>query len=102
MVTTPYHRGRAREYKALEILRGEGWLCSRSAMSHGPVDIFAARDGEVLLVQVKSGGGRARPQELEELKRWAKAFRARAEVWHFKKGGTLHRTVVADLAEKVG
>jgi Holliday junction resolvase len=69
-------------------LRSEGWLCSRSAASHGPVDIFAAKEGKVLLIQVKSGKGRLSPTERETLLLWSKAYQARAEVWFFKKRTT--------------
>lgn len=89
MVTTPYQRGRFREYRALNILRKEGWVCSRSAMSHGPIDIFAAKEGRVLLIQVKSGKGRLTKQEAEDILRWSKAFAAVGEVWFFKKRGPL-------------
>ena len=89
MVSTPYKRGRSREYKALNILRKDGWVCSRSAMSHGPIDIFAAKRGRVLLIQVKSGKGRLTEQEAVEVCRWSKAFGAVGEVWFFKKRGGL-------------
>ncbi len=69
----------------MHILRESGWVCSRSAMSHGPVDVFAGRSGNVLLVQVKSGSARAKKEELELLRMWAEAFNADAEVWYFKK-----------------
>lgn len=87
-------RGRAWEYKAIKILRSEGWVCSRSAMSHGPVDIFAANGKKVLLIQVKSGTASMRRDELEILAQWAKAFRANAEVWHFRKRGRLDKITV--------
>ena len=45
-----YVKGRSHEYKALIALRKEGWMASRSAASHGAVDVFAAKDGKVLLV----------------------------------------------------
>ena len=64
-------------------------------MSHGPVDIVAARAGEVLLVQVKSGSARADSEEIDLLKLWAKAFNAKAEVWLFKKRGIIQRVAVA-------
>ncbi len=85
MVSTPYYRGRAKEYKVMEILRKEGWFCSRSAMSHGPVDIFAGKDGKTVLIQVKSGKSRIDKKGREELIRWAKAFGAEAEVWYIRK-----------------
>ncbi len=89
MVTTPYTRGRAKEYKVMEILRKDGWFCSRSAMSHGPVDIFAGKDGKTLLIQVKSGKTRIKRREKEELISWAKAFGAEAEIWYIRKRGKI-------------
>ena len=96
MVSTPYTRGRSREYQVLRRLREEGWFCSRSAASHGPVDIFAGQDGRILMVQVKSGKGRATKTEREALKRWGQAFRGRVEIWRFKKGRPLERELVYD------
>jgi Holliday junction resolvase len=96
MVSTPYTRGRGREYQALRSLRNEGWLCSRSAASHGPVDIFAGRRGEVLIIQVKSGKGRVKPEDKETLKMWAKAYGGRAEIWRFMKRGKVDKELVFD------
>ena len=96
MVSTPYTSGRSREYQVLRKLREEGWLCSRSAASHGPVDIFAGKDGRMLMVQVKSGSARASREEKEILKVWGKAFQGRVELWKFKKGKPLEREVVYD------
>jgi Holliday junction resolvase len=89
-----YMRGRAREYQVMNSLRKDGWVCSRSAMSHGPVDIFAARSGKVLLIQVKSGSARVTKEELDLLMSYAKEFRADAEVWSFKKRGVIQKTRV--------
>ena len=86
MVGTPYHRGRSREYQVLKLLRKEGWLCSRSAMSHGPIDVFAARNGKDRLIQVKSGTGRMSSDDKIQLKHWAKSFKAYGELWLFRKG----------------
>lgn len=95
MVTTPYYKGRNREYRALKILRNDGWVCSRSAMSHGPVDIFAAKGGKPLLIQVKSGKRKKLlKDELTEFVEWAKAFNAEAQIWYFKTGGPLEKKVV--------
>jgi Holliday junction resolvase len=94
MVSTPYTRGRSREYQALIRLRKEGWLCSRSAASHGPVDIFAGKNGRILMVQVKSGKGRASKEEKEILKIWGKTFHGRVEIWRFRKGRPLERETV--------
>jgi Holliday junction resolvase len=71
----------------MESLRKEGWMASRSAASHGAVDVFAAKGGKVLLVQVKSGRARATKEELEELVRWGKNSNGDAEVWYYKGRG---------------
>ena len=82
-------------------LRKEGWMVSRSAASHGAVDVFAAKDGKVLLVQVKSGRARATKEELEELVKWGKHSNGDAEVWYYKgRGGVVKRRVYA--ARRVG
>jgi Holliday junction resolvase len=94
MVSTPYTRGRSREYQVLHKLREEGWLCSRSAASHGPVDIFAGKGGMILMVQVKSGTGRATREEKEILKTWGRAFKGRVEIWKFRKGKKLEKETV--------
>jgi len=99
MVSTPYTRGRSREYQVLRKLRKEGWYCSRSAASHGPVDIFAGRDGRILMVQVKSGKARASKAEEETLKVWGEAFRGRVEIWKYKKGRPLEKETVYDKEE---
>jgi len=89
MVSTAYARGRSREYQVLKKLRSEGWYCSRSAASHGPVDVFAAKDGKIRMIQVKSGRGRLKPGDRETLRLWAHAFAGTAEVWYFgKRTGT--------------
>jgi Holliday junction resolvase len=99
MVSTPYTRGRSREYQVLKKLREEGWLCSRSAASHGPVDIFAGREGRILMVQVKSGKGRATEAERKTLRIWGEAFRGRVEIWKFRKGRPLERETVYEDKE---
>ena len=60
-------------------------------MSHGPVDVFAAKDGNILLIQVKSGSSRMKKNELEIFKQWAEHFNASAEIWYYKKRGKLQR-----------
>lgn len=94
-MVTQYSRGRAKEYRAMELLRKDGWVVGRSAGSHSPVDIFAAKEGKVLLVQVKNGSARVVPEELRELVKWAQAFAADAEVWHFKGRGNLQKRRVS-------
>jgi len=100
MVSTAYTRGRSREYRVLQTLREDGWLCSRSAASHGPVDIFGGKDGRTLLIQVKSGKGRMSALDMRVLKEWAEAYSGRAEVWHFHKRKGLKKTLVHDATHR--
>jgi len=91
-----YQAGRSREYRTMNRLKKDGWMVSRSAASHGAVDVFAARDGRILLVQVKSGRARATKEELEELVRWGKSSNGDAEVWYYKgRGKVVRRRVFA-------
>ena len=92
-MTTNYYRGRAKEYKVMSILRSEGWVCSRSAMSHGPVDVFAAKNGEIVVIQVKSGKARIGREESMIFVQWAQAFGAIGELWQFKGRKGLERRV---------
>ena len=80
----------------MNALKRAGWMVSRSAASHGAVDVFAAKDGRILLVQVKSGRGRATKEELEELVRWGRNANGQAEVWYYKgRGKVVRRRVYA-------
>jgi len=79
----------------LKTLRGEGWFCSRSAASHSAVDVFACKDGQMLIIQVKSGSARMSAEDRLDLKRWALASGARAEVWFFN-NRKLKREVISD------
>ncbi len=90
-MVTQYERGRSKEYRAMELLRTDGWVVARSAASHSPVDIFAAKSGMTLLVQVKSGKATVKADEAKELVKWAEAFNADAEIWHFKGRGRLDK-----------
>jgi Holliday junction resolvase len=94
MVSTPYTRGRAREYQALRILRSEGWLCSRSAASHSAVDIFACKDGEMVFIQVKSGKARVTEKNRSRLKEWVDASGSSAEIWVFGNKRGVRKEVV--------
>jgi Holliday junction resolvase len=80
-----YARGRAYEYKALTKLRDEGWLAQRSAASHSPIDIFAGKGAQTVLIQIKSGKAKVKEADRQVLREWAQAFNARAEIWHFRK-----------------
>jgi Holliday junction resolvase len=99
---TNYTRGRSREYQTMHLLRDDGWMVSRSAMSHGPVDVFAAKNGIVKLIQVKSGSSRMKKGDLEILGAWATAFNAKAEVWYYKKRGRLQKIPVKNSSPNDG
>ena len=91
MVGTGYQRGRAKEYRTMAILKKDGYMVSRSAASHGAVDVFAAKEGRLLLIQVKSGRARVKKEEMEELVGWGKSANGDAEVWHFKGRGKIEK-----------
>jgi Holliday junction resolvase len=74
----------AAEYRAIAKLRREGWVCVRSAQSHGPADVIAAKNGRILLIQVKAGKARTGGEEAQRLKEWAAVFNATAQVWTFR------------------
>lgn len=81
---------------AMNALKKDGWMVSRSAASHGAVDVFAAKDGRVLLVQIKSGKASASKKELEELVKWGRSSNGDAEVWYYKgRGKVVKRRVYA-------
>ena len=60
------------------------------------MDIFAGRKGQILMVQVKSGKGRATDEERRILVEWGKAYQGRVEIWKYKKGKPLERETVYD------
>ena len=99
MAVSRYAKGRSREYRTMAILKRDGWLVSRSAASHGAVDVFAARDGRMLLIQVKSGKARVKKEELQALVEWGKQSSSDAEVWHFKDGGWVEKRRVHAAGE---
>lgn len=54
-VKNRYAKGRRNEWKSMEHLRKEGWMCFRTAGSHSPWDIIALKkDWYPMLVQVKT------------------------------------------------
>lgn len=84
----------------MTLLKNGGWVVSRSAASHGAVDVFAAKGGKLLLVQVKSGKARVKKEEMEELIRWGRESNGDAEVWHFRGRGRLEKRRVYTSRER--
>jgi len=81
-----YARGRSAEYKTMIILKKQGYVCARSAGSHGPADIMAASPARKrFMIQVKKGKAQPTPEEREELIAFARAFTAIPQIWTFQK-----------------
>ena len=73
---TNYTRGANFEREVLALLEQQGWRCQRAAGSHGPADVWAARqiihwDGtvwtRVLHVQCKAGNAAMKREEFNTL-----------------------------------
>jgi len=69
-----YEKGRAVEYHIRRKLKEEGYLVIRSG-SHTPIDLIAARNGEILAIQVKTKY--PSKKEVEKLETWANQFGAK-------------------------
>jgi Holliday junction resolvase len=90
-----YVRGRAAEYWIKWLLEELGYFVIRSAGSHTPIDLLAAKDGARLAVQVKVKGYLTR-EEKERLIRWAKQFEAKPMLATKKRG----RWVLKEVRER--
>jgi Holliday junction resolvase len=81
MSPTFYESGRDFEYRVMAYLRKRGYLyVTRSAGSHGIIDIHAAKRLESssikLAVQAKHGKSPFGPEDADLLIEWARAFEA--------------------------
>ena len=82
MTQTNYERGRSSEYYVKHLLENMGYrFIIRSAASHTPIDLLAAKGrkshSQVMAIQVKGGRkSRISENELKELRDWARAFNA--------------------------
>jgi len=54
---TAYRRGVRAEKFVVERLSDDGYVCIESRGSHGPADVWAAKVGELLFIQVKLASG---------------------------------------------
>ena len=79
-----YEKGRRGEYYVKNFLEKHGFKVLRTAGSHSPIDLLAARDGEsVYAIQVKSGSIRNFDENV--LNEYAKCFHAEPTlVWNNK------------------
>lgn len=71
-------RGARAEAYACRLLRGDGW--SVVGTRSGPIDVIAAKDGRVALIQVKSGTAKVTVTEAETIVKWARDFNADGEI----------------------
>ena len=70
MAATNYDRGRAREYRSMNLIEVAGYEPIRSAGSHGTWDVIGVSDTGILLVQVKLNE-KPTPAEYEAMHRAA-------------------------------
>jgi len=70
MPSKAYEKGRRAEYRVRYVLQGQGYIVIRSAGSKSPIDLVAINPStkRILLIQVKSGKSRLRPEEREVLR----------------------------------
>jgi Holliday junction resolvase len=80
---TPYQRGARLEYRARDVLCQRGYVVVRSAGSHGPADLIALNQREVLLVQVKQAGQSLRTA-LNSLANLPTPPHTRKQVWVYE------------------
>lgn len=55
MSNPAYKRGAQAERDFVKLLRTQGYVAGRSAGSHSPIDIWAAKDGRIRFYQLKVG-----------------------------------------------
>jgi Holliday junction resolvase-like predicted endonuclease len=76
-------KGRRNEYKAIKILRDQGYQCTRSAASLGVWDIIAISETHIKLVQVKTNKMPSQ-NEIKNMRDYKAPTICSKEVWLFK------------------
>ena len=84
-----YARGTYREKRTAAALRKDGYFVVESRGSHGVADLLAAKPGQVLLVQVKTGQGRLDHAWWNDLLRAARAAGGLAIIADWPRRGQL-------------
>lgn len=94
-----YERGAAFERWLVGLLRGYGYIATRTPGSHGAFDVVALRAGKSLLIQCKK---RCRPgaDEVESLLDAAGTAGAAPVIAYWKRGGFNAFLVTESLEEK--
>jgi len=98
MANHNYARGASAERLAKAELEADGYAVIRAAGSKGKCDLFAAKLGELLLIQVKTGSGRVTPEERAFLRTLQAQSGGRAQIWTRVRGGWTKEDVVDSLA----
>ncbi len=94
---TAYGRGYYFERRVEADMREHGWVTIRSAGSHGPCDIIAAKGGEIRVIQCKYDQvGYLTPAARAGLRAVAKEFEAIPVVAFVKK----RKIIYAELKEE--
>jgi len=92
LLPSSYVRGRSAEYWVKSLLEDQGYLVIRSAASHTPIDLLAAKDGVRLAVQVKVKSSFTKEEKAELLK-WATQFGAKPLLATKRRGRWVFREV---------
>jgi len=74
-------KGTSKEYKAIRLLRNEGYYTVRSAGSHGLWDIVAYNHTKVRFIQVKSAGVKPSAAERRALLHASVPRNCSKEIW---------------------
>jgi Holliday junction resolvase len=77
-------KGTRAEHRAMTILEGAGYACTRAAASLGVFDVIAIGPVDIRLVQVKCGDRcQLRPIEREAIEAFVVPANVSREVWKF-------------------
>src|SRR5262249_57305842 len=75
---------RRAEYRAMRLLERCGYVCMRSAGSHGAFDVIAIGPRDVRLIQCKAGAATLSPIEREQLAALRVPPNTSVECWTFR------------------
>jgi len=83
-----YTKGRAIEYKAVQLLKKSGWETIRAAGSHGMFDIWASRyeKGRIYLRKIQIKSGKTKPTKEISMIKERKPYlpeRVNEELWWY-------------------
>ncbi len=90
MASTSYERGRQGEYRVIRDLRSQGYVCIRTAGSHGALDVLAWNTQGLRFIQVKTYIDRnpGYKDDIQKLMDMPLPPLSSAELWVHKQGAT--------------